>query len=292
MNDHSTSKSPHLPDLSTEEIIELQHKASSELNLPRYFSDNMKIGGSAPEMAIIPRGLFEMGSNSSEFGHYKDEYPQHYIQINKPFAIGRYTITSDDFEIFREDTEWHLRPELLWAKGKEPVMNIRLADMQLYLKWLSEQTGEVYRLPTEAEWEYAARAGTSTAFHFGETTSCKEVHFDSTAPYEEAKQKKRWFLPKCFPMPKAIPVGSKPANSWGLHEVHGNVWEFTSTQWRNSHLNTNRDGSNSGISSTPWYVTKGGSWFDPAVLARSAARKKRLDDEMDTNLGFRVVREL
>ena len=283
---------PYLPELSTKEIISLQKKTSDELNLPRYFSDKMKIGGTAPELAIIPAGMFEMGSNSDEFGHYREEYPQHYMQIHKPFAIGRYTVTAYDFDKFRKDTEWHLRPELLWAKKNEPVMNIRLSDMKLYTEWLSQQTGETYRLPTESEWEYAERAGTKTAFHFGETASCKEIHFDSTAPYEEAKQKKRWFLPRCFPMPKAIPVGSKPANSWGLHEVHGNVWEYTTTRWANSHLNANRDGSNSDTSSSHWYVTKGGSWFDPAILARSAARKKRLDDEMDTNLGFRIVREL
>lgn len=282
----------HLPDLSTDEIIKLQEETSLEFGLPKYIKDDMKLGGTAPEVAIIPRGLFEMGSNSDEFGHFKEEYPQHYIQIRKPYAIGRFTITADDFNQFRHDTEWHLRRELLWSKKQEPVMNIRYSDMKLYTQWLSNQTGQIYRLPTEVEWEYAARAGTNTPFHFGETVSCKEVHFDSTAPYEEARQKKKWFLPRCFPISKAIPVGSKPANSWGLHDVHGNVWEYTSTRWKSSHINANRDGSQSTTSSSPWYVTKGGSWFDSALLARSAARKKRLDDEMDTNLGFRVIREL
>ncbi len=286
------SQTNYLSELTTEQIINLQHKTSQQLGLTSYFSDPMKIGGNAPEVAIIPAGLFEMGSNKDEFGHYKEEYPQHYIQIRKPFAIGRYAITAAEFAKFKQDTEWYQRPELLWAKENEPVMNIRLADMKLYLQWLSKQTGNKYRLPTEVEWEYAARAGTNTAFHFGETVSCKEVHFDSTAPYEEARQKKRWFLPRCIPMSKAIPVGSKPANSWGLHEVHGNVWEYTNSRWKNSHLNANRDGTDGNTSNSPWYVTKGGSWFDPAILSRSAARKKRLDDEMDTNLGFRILREL
>jgi formylglycine-generating enzyme required for sulfatase activity len=286
------SQTKHLSDLTTEQIINLQYETSQKLGLEPYFSDPMKIGGNAPEVAIIPAGLFEMGSNEDEFGHYKEEYPQHYIQIRKPFAMGRYAVTAADFARFKQDTEWYQRPELLWAKENEPVMNIRVADMKLYLQWLSKQTGKTYRLPTEVEWEYAARAGTNTAFHFGETVSCKEVHFDSTAPYEEARQKKKWFLPRCFPMPKAIPVGSKPSNSWGLYEVHGNIWEFTSSRWKNSHLGANRDGTESNTSTSPWYVTKGGSWFDPAILARSAARKKRLDDEMDTNLGFRILREL
>lgn len=282
---------PHLEDLSNNELVSLQSATSREFDLPRFFADPMRIGIRAPEVAIIPAGQLVMGSNRDEFGHIKDEYPQHYIQMRKPYAIGRFAVTANEFELFRKETEWFLRKDLLWAKGDEPVMNIRLSDTQLYLDWLSKQTGQTYRLPTEAEWEYAARAGSITAFHFGETVSCKEVHFDPTSPYEEARQKKKWFFPRCFPMPKAISVGTKPANRWGLHEVHGNVWEFTSSPWRNSHLGANRDGSHDGVSG-PWYVTKGGSWFDPAVLARSAARKKRLNDEMDTNLGFRIVREL
>ena len=91
-------------------------------------------------------------------------------------------------------------------------------------------------------------------------------------------------------MTQAIEVGTKPANDWGLHDMHGNVWEMTDSPWQESHLNNNRDGSSDAISS--WVVTKGGSWFDAAVHSRSAARKKRLFDEMDTNLGFRIVREL
>lgn len=282
---------PFLPDLSEDEIKALQHASAERLNLSSYFSDTLKIGGKGPELAVIPAGQYEMGSTHDEFGHVKEEYPQHYSHILKPFAIGRFTVTADDFEKFRTDTEWFLRSDLLWAQGKEPVMNIRLLDCYLYLEWLSKQTGQRYRLPTEAEWEYAARAGTNTAFHFGDEVSCKEVHFNALFPYTEAKKNKRWYLPRCMPMPKAIEVGSKPANIWGLHEIHGNVWEFTNTPWQDSHLNANRDGSSSDHSSR-WYVTKGGSWFDDAIWARSASRKKRLFDEMDTNLGFRVVREL
>jgi len=288
---HRQQNIPFLPDLSSDEIKALQDTTAEKLNLPSYFSDSLKIGGEGPELAVIPAGQYEMGSTHDEFGHIKEEYPQHYSHIRQPFAIGRFTVTADDFEKFRADTEWFLRPDLLWAKGKQPVMNIRISDCYLYLNWLSEQTGHRYRLPTEAEWEYAARAGTNTAFHFGDDVTCKDVHFNSLFPYNEAKQNKRWYMPICVPMPKAIEVGSKPANNWGLHEVHGNVWEFTETPWQDSHINANRDGT-SPNSLSRWLVTKGGSWFDDAVWARSAARKKRLFDEMDTNLGFRVVREI
>jgi len=287
----SAASKPFLPELSGTAIIQLQKELAQDLNLPIYFSDSLKNGSKAPELAIIPAGQYEMGSTEDEFGHIKEEYPQHYSHITKPFAIGRFTITAEDFEIFRKDTEWHLRPELLWSQGKEPVINIRYHDAQLYLDWLSKQTGQRYRLPTESEWEYAARAGTTTAFHYGDDVTCKEVHFNALFPYNEAKQKKRWYLPRCTPMAQAIEVGTKAPNNWGLYDVHGNVWEMTSTPWHDTHLNANRDGSNPDKISN-WIVTKGGSWFDAAVWARSASRKKRLYDEMDTNLGFRVVREL
>ncbi len=284
--------SAFVPELKQDEVVHLQQQLADTISLPVFFSDPLSVGGYGPELAIIPAGQYEMGSTDMEFGHAREEYPQHYTHIQKPFAIGRYTVTAEDFDKFRKDTEWYLRPELIWASGKEPVINIRMADAMLYLDWLSEQTGEVYRLPTESEWEYAARAGTTTAFHFGDEVTCKEVHFHALFPYNEAKQNKRWFLPRCSPMQQALEVGSKPPNAWGLYEVHGNVWEFTSTPWRDSHLGSNRDGSNPSDFISNSIVTKGGSWFDAAIHARSAARKKRLYDEMDTNLGFRVVREI
>lgn len=281
-----------LPELKPTELKELQQITAKTLNLPVFFADPIKSGGVGPELAVIPAGQYEMGSSKAEFGHCRSEYPQHYTHITKAFAIGRFPVTADDFEKFCANTEWSHRKELIWSTGKEPVINIRMADAVYYLDWLSEQTGEHYRLPTESEWEYAARAGTTTAFHFGDEVTCKEVHFNSLFPYNEAKQKKRWFLPKCSPMAQVLEVGLKPSNDWGLYDVHGNVWEFTDSSWQSSHINSNRDGSSDTNFISAAVVTKGGSWFDEAIYARSAARKKRLFDEMDTNLGFRVVREL
>ena len=281
-----------LPNLTTKEISILQQKIAHQKGSDIYFKDKMNRGGYASEMAIIPEGQFEMGSTPQEFGHSPEESPQSYITIRESFAIGRHTITANEFELFRQDTEWSLRPELLWSKGNYPVINIRSRDAKLYATWLSEQTGEKYRLPTEAEWEYAARAGTSTPFSFGDTVSCKDINFDSSFPYNEAKEKKRWYLPRCMPSIAASEVGTKPPNTWGLFDMHGNVWEFTDSAWTNSHLGINRDGSTYHSANGQWLVTKGGSWFDAAIFSRSAARKKRYFDEMDTNLGFRLVREI
>jgi formylglycine-generating enzyme required for sulfatase activity len=287
---NQSSNTDFLPDLASTEIKQLQQDIADNFGLPLFFTDTLKNGSKAPELAIIPAGQYEMGSNKNEFGHSKEEYPQHYSHIHKPYAIGRFTITAEEFDVFINDTEWQIRPELIHSTGKEPVINIRAHDANLYLNWLSKQTGERYRLPTESEWEFAARAGTTTAFHYGDEVTCKEVHFHSLFPYNEAKQKKHWYLPLCAPASKALEVGTKEPNDWGLYDVHGNVWEFTDSPWRDTHLNNNRDGSSDLIS--PWIVTKGGSWFDDAIHSRSASRKKRLYEEMDTNLGFRIVREL
>ncbi len=289
---NASNSTQFIPELNKKEVKALQEETAKKLQLPPYFADDLKLGGQGSELAIIPAGQYEMGSNRDEFGHSIEEYPQHYTHITKPFAIGRFAVTADDFEKFREDTEWFLRNDLIWSEGLKPVINIRMADAALYIEWLSEQTGQHYRFPTESEWEYAARAGTNTAFHFGDEVTCKDVHFHSLFPYNEAKKKKRWYLPLCSPMATALEVGSKPPNNWGLHEVHGNIWEFTDTPWRDSHVNSNRDGQLDSNFISSAIVTKGGSWFDEAIHARSASRKKRLYDEMDTNLGFRVVRDL
>lgn len=269
-----------------------QTTSAREYGLEPFFQDSLRSGLLGPKLAVIPAGEFEMGSPANEFGHRREEYPQYTVRLDYAFAIGQMPLMAEEFELFRTATEWQLRPDLIWHQGRYPVINVRMSDIKLYLTWLSEQTGYKYRLPTEPEWEYAARAGTDTPFCFGSNVSCKDVNFNPIFPYQEAAEKKRWYLPRCIPSVSASEVGLRAANQWGLYDVHGNVWEFTSSHWTSSHLGAYRDGSAPKSSNPYWYVTKGGSWFDPAVLARSAARKKRYLDELDTNLGFRVVREL
>lgn len=286
------SQIPFVADMDQSALKTLQTQAASEANTTVFFADTLANGQQGPALAVIPAGRFEMGSPNAELGHRREEYPQHTVSLQRSFAIGRYPLMSEEFDVFRHATEWHLRSDLIWHKGRYPVINIRMSDVKLYLHWLSEQTGHTYRLPTEAEWEYAARAGSSGPFYFGNEVSCKEINFNPLFPYATDKTKRRWFLPRCLPSIKASEVGLREPNAWGLYDMHGNVWEFTSSHWTYSHLGAHRDGSPSTNADPSWYVTKGGSWFDPAVLARSAARKKRYIDELDTNLGFRVVREL
>lgn len=281
-----------MEELPGSQRLQLQRAAAEDVGLPVRFRDPLRDGGEAGDMAVIPAGVFYMGSPATEFGHRPEEGPQQLMSVARSFAIGCHTVTARQFERFCDATGWRPRPDLIWVRGVVPVINVRLSDARLYARWLSEQSGAHYRLPTEAEWEYAARAGTTTAFHFGESVSCREVHFNPSFPYEEARRNRRWYLPRCAPKSRALDVGVMPPNLWGLHEVHGNVWEFTESRWTDSHLEVARDASQPTSRPGARVVVRGGSWFDPAVLARSAARRPRVWDELDVNLGFRLVREL
>jgi formylglycine-generating enzyme required for sulfatase activity len=279
--------------MDTPDLLDLQQQAARAAGLSVSFRDRSRDDVPVPELLVIPAGEFEMGSDASEYGHQKTESPRRFMSIERPFALGRHPVTKAEFAAFQAATGWKPRPEVLWPAGdRQPVFNVRLRDAEAYLAWLREQTGQRYRLPTEAEWEFAARAGSRTAFAFGDSVGCRDVHFNSLFPYEERRERRRWYLPLCIPTPRPLDTGSFPPNLWGLHDMHGNVQEFTATPWRDSHVDLPRDGVYRRVGDEEWLVVKGGSWFDPAVACRSAARRRRHITEMDTNLGFRVLREL
>jgi formylglycine-generating enzyme required for sulfatase activity len=280
--------------LDTPDLLELQQRAAREARLGVVVRDRGQVDDvPVPEVVLIPAGEFEMGSDASEYGHDRTESPRRYVAIERPFALGRYPVTKAEFTAFQQATGWAPRPELLWpGRGRQPVFNVSLAEAQQYLAWLSSETGQRYRLPTEAEWEFAARAGTRTSFAFGDSVGCRDVHFNSLFPYEERRERRKWYIPLCIPTPRPLDVGSFQPNLWGLYDMHGNVQEFTSSPWRDSHVDLPRNGVYRRTSDEEWAVVKGGSWFDPAVACRSAARRRRHVTEIDTNLGFRVLREL
>lgn len=282
-----------VPDLSLEQRLELQQQAAAQAGLPREFRDPLlDAAAQGPQMCVIPAGVFEMGSTANEFGHRQEEGPVHYQQMSQAYALGRSPVTAEEFRRFERATGWRWRSDLITSEGSHPVINIRHAEAEAYCDWLSQQTGQYYRLPGEAEWEHACRAGSSTPFSFGESVDCRQVHFRASFPYDEAKQNKRWYLPKCAPIAKTLPVASYRPNAWGLYDMHGNVWEMTRDNWTNSYTNLPRRHPVPEQRRRKWIVVRGGSWFDPAAAARSAARRARLRDELDVNLGFRVLREL
>lgn len=275
------------------DLLDLQQQAARKARVDVTFQDEARSGAVTPPLQVIPAGEFELGSDASEYGHQPHEAPRRYVVLEQPFALGRVQITREQWEAFQAATGWTAWDWLVWPSTPHmPVFNIKLDSIRLYLEWLSEETGQRYRLPTEAEWEYACRAGTRTPFAFGEVVSCRDVHFNSLFPYEERRQRRKWYIPACFPLSSPLDAGSFQPNLWGLYDMHGNVQEFTSTPWHDSHASCPRDGAFGPEPDNRWVVTKGGSWFDAAVNTRSAARRRRSVDEMDTNLGFRVLREL
>ena len=177
VGERSLADLPFLPDLSEQQRLQLQWDSASRQGLPVAFHDRLRDGGDGPQLLLIPAGSFEMGSPPGEFGHRPEEGPQHYRHITRHFALGRCTITADEFARFAHDTGWRWRSDLMVAEGDCPVMNIRIGDAERYCAWLSEMTGACYRLPTEAMWEYACRAGTTTAYAFGSQIGTGQANF-------------------------------------------------------------------------------------------------------------------
>jgi formylglycine-generating enzyme required for sulfatase activity len=281
---NSVTRSPLIHDFTPAELRRLQREAARAARLEPFFRDSLRDGGLGPELAVIPAGRFLMGSAADDrrFG----ELDRREVEIPRPYAIGRYTVTAEEFAHYTRATGLVWPDHLIQSEGRQPVINITSLDAQGYLDWLSEQTGQRYRLPEEREWEYAARAGSLTDYCFGDRLGCGEANTASLLGATRSGW--RSWLPFCVPLHRVCEVGSYPANVWGLYEVHGNVWELTSDAWQGPLDAENTAAGDVGR----WIVTKGGSWFEGVRDARFAARRPRMRGEMDTNLGLRVVREI
>ncbi|RMD68212.1 MAG: PEGA domain-containing protein, partial [Gammaproteobacteria bacterium] len=176
------------------------------------FRDRLRDGGFGPEMVVIPPGRFLMGSPFDEEGRDSDEGPQHRVSIARPFAIGRYEVTFEEYDRFCEATGRRRPDDNGWGRGKRPVINVSWHDAKAYARWLSKQTGKRYRLPSEAEWEYAARAGTSTRYWWGDRVGHGHANCDGCGSWWDGKE--------------TAPVGFFDPNPWGLYDTAGNVWEW------------------------------------------------------------------
>ncbi len=238
-----------------------------------------------PEMVVIPAGRFLMGSSSAEAERSNDEGPQHYVSIAEPFALGRYPVTFDEYDEFAATTGREPPGDEGWGRGRRPVINVSWNDAQAYVAWLSERTGAAYRLPSEAEWEHACRGGTTTTFHFGPTISTDQGNHNGN--YTDGSGRKG------VHRHQTIPVGSFPANPFGLHDMHGNVWEWCADVWHNDYRGAPTDGR-------AWVeggeqgqrVLRGGSWVNLPIYLRAAARDRSVPGGWDYDVGFRVARTL
>ena len=261
------------------------------------------LDGSAegPELVVLRAGRFQMGSPEHErriamaAGAQKNwlarETPQHWVGIARPFALGRYPVTVGQWRLFAEATGWRPEGEVDWAApgfpqtDAHPVVGVSWVDAQRYLAWLSEATGQRYRLPSEAEWEYACRAGTKTAFSFGDSIHTDLANYDGNFTYNGGARGEY--------RRGTTPVTHFPPNPWGLYDMHGNVWEWVQDVMHESYEGAPLDGS-------AWEeggerarrILRGGSWlYNPRYL-RSALRNGFSAVMSNDIVGFRVAREL
>lgn len=225
----------------------------------------------APEMVIVSGGKFMMGSPAKEKG-FSNEGPQHEVHV-PTFAAGRYEVTFGEWDacVSAGGCKGY-RPEGLWGRGRQPAINVSWEDAQSYAHWLSGVTGKRYRLLSEAEWEYAARAGTTTAYAFGATVKDVQANFNSSGGPRQ--------------------VGSYSVNAFGLHDALGNVWEWTQDCWVGSYQGAPADGSARGGGDCSRRVVRGGAWPTPATWLRSAHREAYSTGFRDVSVGFRVARTL
>lgn len=281
---NSTTLTEPIHELTPADLRRLQTEAARAARLDPFFRDTLRSGGQGPELALIPPGRFLMGSSRDtvRFG----ELERCEAVISRPYAIGRHTVTAEEFALYTRAAGLVWPDHLIQSEGRQPVINISSLDAQGYLDWLSDETGQRYRLPDEREWEYAARAGSPTDYCFGDRLGCGEANTASLMG--AGRSGWRGWLPFCVPLHRVCEVGTYPANVWGLYEVHGNVWELTADAWQGPLDPENSAAGDPGR----WIVTKGGSWFEGVRDARFAARRPRMVDEIDTNLGLRVLREL
>ena len=238
------------------------------------------------EMVVVPAGSYLMGSPSSEERRFDHEGPVHRVTISEPFAVGVHEVTFDEWGAcvsaggcggYRPDDQG-------WGRGRRPVINVSWEDAQRFVEWLREETGEPYRLLSEAEWEYVARAGTSTPFHTGRTISTSQANYDGNYTYGNGRKGEY--------RERTVPVGSFGANAFGLHDVHGNVWEWVQDCWNDSYRGAPSDGSAWERGDCSRRVVRGGSWLSEPWYLRSADRFGFDSGSRGYKLGFRVARRL
>jgi formylglycine-generating enzyme required for sulfatase activity len=232
-----------------------------------------------PEMVVVPAGEFMMGSRPDDSDHYENEGPLHRVTIARPLAVSKFEVTFEQWDACVAFGTCAHVPDSNMGRGTQPVINLNWYHAQQYVTWFSKMTGRSYRLLSEAEWEYAARAGTTTAYSWGDELGKNNANCNGCGSEWDGR--------------RTAPVGSFAANQFGLYDMHGNVWE-----WVEDCLHTNYEGAPD--EGSAWTaqgdcnnrVIRGGSWIGYPVGLRSAVRFWFSADDHGTDLGFRVARTL
>jgi len=252
----------------------------------KYFSEVL-VHNINLDMIFIQGGGFWMGAGEKEEGSGSDEYPKHEVKI-APFCLGKFLATQQQwYEIAslpKVNYDLNPKPSHLKKGGNYPVEQVSWLEAVEFCDRLSNYTQKTYRLPSEAEWEYACRAGTDTPFYFGETIDAKLANYDATSIYGKGQRGEN--------RKQTTPVNNFPPNAFGLHDMHGNVWEWCSDHWHDNYQGALGDGSAwciSDIGEDHPRLLRGGSWDYNAVFCRSSQRNGSSPSERRDNIGFRVV---
>ncbi|TMJ33763.1 MAG: hypothetical protein E6G96_03950 [Alphaproteobacteria bacterium] len=257
-----------------------------------------------PEMVVVPSGEYTMGSPDDESDRSSNEGPQHKVKIPRRFAVGKLKVTRDEYETFVNETSYagsdkcftledgraeergnrSFRNPGFDQDGKHPVVCINWDDANAYVAWLSKKTGKLYRLLSESEWEYVARAGSKTPFWWGPSISTDQANYDGNSTYGNgAKGQYRQ---------KSVPADMFEANPWGVYQVHGNAFEWVEDCWNETYQYAPSDDSIRLAGNCSRHVRRGGAWNIAAKTLRSAYRENRPALTRGSNLGMRVARTL
>lgn len=243
------------------------------------FSDDLSFGGQGPDMVVVPAGHFQMGCVMDDGKCTADQMPTHEVEIYLQFAISVYEITFADWDTcVAAGGCGGYRPKARWGRGMQPVNYISWEDAQSYVSWLSNATNEEYRLPSESEWEYAARAGSPQSYSWGNTVGRNRANCRGCGSR--------------FDDDATAPVGTFAANAFGLHDVHGNLWEWVEDCWNEGYARAPEDGSAWLSGDCSKRVLRGGAWSSNALTLRSAYRSSDDQNGRGSGRGFRVVRTL
>lgn len=268
---------PVIPDNPADQALTLAAELTAEKS-PRtlLFRDQIDTLTYGPDMVALPAGDFQMGDNH-KMGD-DNERPVHLVSISHPYAISRYEVTFEQYDRFARETGRPLPDDEGWGRGKRPVVNISWHDASAYTNWLADATGQPYRLPSEAEWEYAARAGSQSAYSWGMAPQRGYAVCDSCGSDWDGKQ--------------SAPVGSLKPNAWGLYDMAGNVSEWVADCYQPNYRGAPEDTSVWSDGDCQQKVMRGGSWFDIMRLMRPAGRYRHPANASQNDWGFRVALDL
>ena len=251
-----------------------------------------------PEMVVVPAGEFVMGSPLAESGH-KDEKPQHPVKIAKPFAVSKYELAFEHWDACTTAGKCPKVDDDGIGRGRFPAINVNWEDAKAYVAWLSETTGKRYRLLSESEWEYAARAGTTTPWFWGaaEDSWGSRVACDFANTHDETSKEAHpmyvWSHHQCADgFAENAPTGKFKPNPFGLHDMLGNVREWVEDCHVEGYAGMPEDGSVRKVEACEKHLVRGGGWVDGPSTSRSAYRYAEDGKMRNYQIGFRIARDL